>query len=109
MDIHKTAIISSKSEIGKDVNIGPYTVIEDDVIIEDGCNISSSVLIASGTRIGKSCRVFHSAVLGTIPQDLKFSGEKTTLEIGEKTTIREFATLNRGTKDRWKTEVGDNC
>jgi UDP-N-acetylglucosamine acyltransferase len=109
MDIHKTAIISSKSEIGNNVKIGPYSVIEDDVVIGDGCEISSSVLIASGTRIGKNCKVYHSAVLGTIPQDLKFGGEKTTLEIGENTTIREFATLNRGTKDRWKTVIGNNC
>ena len=109
MKIHKTAIISSKSEIGADVKIGPYTVIEDDVIIGDGCDVSSSVLIASGTRIGKNCKVFHSAVLGTIPQDLKYDGEKTTLEIGENTTIREFATLNRGTKDSWKTVIGNNC
>ena len=109
MDIHKTAIISSKSEIGNDVTIGPFTVIEDDVIIADGCEISSSVLIASGTRIGKNCKVFHSAVLGTVPQDLKFGGEKTTLEIGDNTTIREFATLNRGTEDRWKSIVGNNC
>jgi UDP-N-acetylglucosamine acyltransferase len=109
MGIHKTAIISSKADIGKKVTIGPYTVIEDDVVINDGCEISSSALIASGTRIGKNCRVFHGAVLGTIPQDLKFGGEITTLEIGENTTIREFATLNRGTEDRWKTVVGNNC
>jgi len=109
MDLHKTAIISSKAEIGNDVTVGPYTVIEDDVIIADGCEIGSSVLIASGTRIGKNCKVFHSAVLGTIPQDLKFGDEKTTLEIGENTTIREFATLNRGTEDRWKTLIGNNC
>ena len=109
MKIHKTAIVSSKSEIGEDVIIGPYTVIEDDVKIDDGCEISSSVLIASGTRIGKKCKIFHSAVLGTIPQDLKFNGEMTTLEIGNNTTIREFATLNRGTVDKWKTVVGNNC
>ena len=109
MGIHKTAIISSKADIGKKVTIGPYTVIEDDVVINDGCEISSSALIASGTRLGKNCRVFHGAVLGTIPQDLKFGGEITTLEIGENTTIREFATLNRGTEDRWKTVVGNNC
>jgi UDP-N-acetylglucosamine acyltransferase len=109
MGIHETAIISSKSEIGTNVKIGPYTVIEDDVIIGEGSEISSSALIASGTRLGKNCRVFHGAVLGTIPQDLKFGGEITTLEIGDNTTIREFATLNRGTEDRWKTVIGKNC
>jgi UDP-N-acetylglucosamine acyltransferase len=109
MGIHETAIINSKAEIGKNVTVGPYTVIEENVIIEEGCEISSSALIASGTRLGKNCRVFHGAVLGTVPQDLKFGGEITTLEIGENTTIREFATLNRGTEDRWKTVIGNNC
>jgi UDP-N-acetylglucosamine acyltransferase len=109
MRIHKTAIVSSKSEIGNNVKIGPYAIVEDDVIIDDDCDISSSVLIASGTRIGKNCKVFHGAVLGSVPQDLKFAGEKTTLEIGKNTTIREFATLNRGTKDRWNTVVGNDC
>jgi len=109
MDIHNTAIVNSKAEIGNNVKIGPYTLIEDDVIVEDGCEIGSSALIASGTRIGKKCRVFHGAILGSIPQDLKFGGEKTTLEIGENTTIREYATLNRGTEDKWKTVVGNNC
>jgi UDP-N-acetylglucosamine acyltransferase len=109
MSIHSTALVSSKSEIGKNVKIGPYTVVEDDVIIGDGCEISSSALIASGTRLGKNCRVFHGAVLGSIPQDLKFGGEITTLEVGDNTTIREFATLNRGTEDKWKTVIGKNC
>jgi UDP-N-acetylglucosamine acyltransferase len=109
MDIHKTAIINPKAEIGKNVKIGPYTIVEDDVVIEDDCEISSSALIASGTRIGEKCRVFHGAVLGSIPQDLKFGGEKTSLEIGKNTTIREFATLNRGTEEKWKTVIGNNC
>ncbi|MCI0618688.1 acyl-[acyl-carrier-protein]--UDP-N-acetylglucosamine O-acyltransferase, partial [bacterium] len=65
--------------------------------------------IASGVRLGAGCRVFTGAVLGSIPQDLKFEGEETTLEIGERTIIREFATLNRGTKDHWKTAVGSDC
>ncbi len=109
MEIHKSAVVDPKAEIGKNVKIGPFAVIEADVIIGDNCEIGSATLIASGTRMGSGCRVFHGAVLGTIPQDLKFRGEKSTLEIGNDTTIREFATLNRGTKDRWKTVVGDNC
>jgi UDP-N-acetylglucosamine acyltransferase len=109
MKIHSTAIVSSKAEIGKSVKIGPFSIIEDDVVIGDDCEIESNAVIADGTRLGKNCHVFHGAVLGTIPQDLKFSGEKTTLEIGDGTTIREFATLNRGTIDRLKTVVGENC
>jgi UDP-N-acetylglucosamine acyltransferase len=109
MEIHKSAVVDPKAEIGNDVKVGPFAVIEADVIIGDNCEIGSATLIASGTTIGSGCKVFHGAVLGTIPQDLKFGGEKSTLEIGSNTTIREFATLNRGTKERWKTLVGDNC
>jgi len=109
MDIHATALVSSKADIGRNIKIGPFAIIEDDVVIGDDCEIASNAVIANGTRLGNKCRVFHSAVLGTIPQDLKFGGEKTTLEIGHGTTIREFATLNRGTKDRLKTFVGNNC
>jgi UDP-N-acetylglucosamine acyltransferase len=109
MDKHPTAVVSPRAKIGQNVKIGPFAIIEDDVIIGDGCEIGSSALIADGTRLGDNCRVFHSAVLGTIPQDLKFKGEKTTLEIGNGVTIREFATLNRGTVDRLKTIIGENC
>lgn len=106
INIHPTAIVDSKAGIGEDVSIGPYSVIQDDVIIGDGCQISSHVLIHSGTRVGQKCRVFKGAVLGTDPQDLKYAGEKTTLEIGDETTIREFCTLNRGSSHRLKTVVG---
>jgi len=109
MNIHSSAIVNPGAELGEDVEIGPHTIIENDVIINEGTKIASNVLLASGTRIGKNCTIHHGAVLGTLPQDLKFGGEKTTLEIGENTTIREYATLNRGTKDHWKTEVGNNC
>ena len=109
MEIHPTAIVNPDSQISENVQIGPYTVIEEDVIIGEGTVISSGALIAAGTRIGKKCRVFHGAVLGSIPQDLKFSGEKTTLEIGDNTIIREFATLNRGTIENRKTVVGNDC
>ncbi len=109
MAIHQTTIVNSKSEISKDVDVGPFTIIEEDVKIGEGTVIGSSALIAAGTRIGKNCRIFHGAVLGSIPQDLKFAGEKTTLEIGDNTTIREFATLNRGTAENLKTVIGNSC
>lgn len=108
-NIHNTAIIHPNAQIADDVEIGPFAIVEDDVQISSGTKISTNVLIASGTRIGNNCSIFSGAVLGTVPQDLKFGGEKTTLEIGNNTTIREFATLNRGTTDHWKTVVGDNC
>lgn len=107
--IHNTAIIHPNAQIADDVEIGQFTIVEDDVQIHSGTKISSNALIASGTRIGNNCNIFNGAVLGTVPQDLKFGGEKTTLEIGNNTTIREFATLNRGTTDHWKTVVGENC
>ena len=107
--IHATAIISSEAEIGNNVEIGPYTVVENDVIIKDNCKIGSYVTLAEGVRLDKKVKVFNGAVLGSVPQDLKFGGEKTTLEIGEGTVIREFATLNRGTKDRGKSKIGKNC
>ena len=107
--IHASAIVSSKAELHESVTVGPFTVIEDDVIIDEGTEIASNVVVSNGTRLGKNIRVFNGAVLGTNPQDLKFGGEKTTLEVGDNTTIREFCTLNRGTTDKYKTVIGSNC
>lgn len=107
--VDSTAIISKNASIGSDVKIGPYAHIMDDVVIGDGTEIGSHVVLAPGTRIGKNCKIFHHAVLGEVPQDLKFEGEYTTVEIGDNTTIREFVTINRGTKATWKTIIGSNC
>jgi len=107
--IHNTAIVSSKAEIGNNVDIGPYTIIEDKVRIGDNCRIGAHVTLASGTILSKDVKIFNGAVLGTVPQDLKFSGEETTLEIGERTVVREYAFLNRGTKYSFKTVVGKDC
>lgn len=106
--IHPTAIVSSKAEIGQGVVIGPYTVIEDDVVIGDVTEIGPHVQIADGARIGKQCKVFAGAALSTVPQDLKFQGEKTFLHVGDRTIIREYVTLNRGTKASGKTVVGSD-
>jgi len=108
-NIHSTAIVDTKAELGPGVTVGPYSVIEDDVIIGENTQIGSHVLIHSGTRIGKKCRIFKGAVVGTDPQDLKYAGEKTTLEIGDETTVREFCTLNRGSSHRFKTVIGSRC
>ncbi|HFB67603.1 MAG TPA: acyl-ACP--UDP-N-acetylglucosamine O-acyltransferase, partial [Calditrichae bacterium] len=109
VEIHPTAVVSDKAELGTHVIVGPYAVIEEDVIIGDGCQIGPHVYVHSGTRLGQRVRVEKGAVLGTDPQDLKYGGEKTYLEIGDDTTIREFATLNRGTDFHYKTVVGKNC
>ncbi|MBD3392757.1 MAG: acyl-ACP--UDP-N-acetylglucosamine O-acyltransferase [Chitinivibrionales bacterium] len=107
--IHPTAIVDSKATLGENVSVGPYAIVEDNVEIGDGSSIGPHALVAHGTRMGRTCRVFHGASVGTIPQDLKFAGEETTLEIGENTIIREFCTLNRGTSAAGKTVVGKNC
>lgn len=107
--ISSHAYINASSNIGKNVTIDAFAVIEEDVSIGDNSHIMSHAVILKGTIIGKSCRIFPSAVIGAIPQDLKFIGEQTTVEIGNHTTIREFVTINRGTKDKWKTTIGDHC
>ncbi len=107
--IHPTAVVDPNAEIGRDVEIGPHAVIEDNVVIGSGTVIKAGAHIAWGCRLGKGVTVFSYAVAGTIPQDLKFGGEATTLEIGDRTVIREFATLNRGTLARGKTVVGSEC
>ncbi len=107
--IDTRAAVSPKAQLGENVSVGPFTIIEEDVFIGDGTQIASHALLASGTRIGKECRIHHGAVLGTIPQDLKFRDEQTTLEVGDHTMIREYTTLNRGTHDRLKTTVGSHC
>jgi UDP-N-acetylglucosamine acyltransferase len=107
--IHPTAIVDPAASLGGNVTVGPYAVIEGNVSIGDDSVIGSHALIAWGTRLGSACRVFYGASVGTIPQDLKFAGEETTLEIGNNVVIREFCSLNRGTKAAGKTVVGDNC
>jgi len=108
-EIHSTAIIGKNAELGENVSVGPYSIIKDDVKIGANTQIGSHVLIESETDIGKSYRVFKEAVLVTVPQDLKFEDEKTFLQIGDNTTIREFATLNRATNHSYYTRVGSNC
>jgi UDP-N-acetylglucosamine acyltransferase len=103
------SIIDPKAKIGQGVEIGPFTTIAGDVEIGDGTWIGPNVTIMDGARIGRNCRIFPGAVISAIPQDLKFEGEQTTVEIGDNTTIRECCTINRGTKDRFKTTIGSNC
>lgn len=107
--IHPTALIDRHARLGDDVIIGPYAVVEGDVEIGDGCRIGPHTVIAEFTRIGKDCRVFQGASIGQIPQDMKFKGEKTYLRIGDRTTIREFCTINRGTSASGETVIGRDC
>ncbi len=109
MKIHPTALVDSGAELADNVEIGAHTIVESDVIIGSGCRIASNALIAAGTRLGAGVKVHHGAVIGTVPQDLKFKGEYTTAEIGENTVVREYATINRGTEYSLKTVVGRGC
>ena len=109
MEQHHSAIVSRNAEIGANVCIGPYSIIEDDVVIGDNCIIDSHVSIKSGARIGQNIKIYHSAAIAGPPQDLKYAGEKTYLFIGENTIIREFVTLNRGTVAHGKSVIGKNC
>lgn len=107
--ISPLASIDPRARIGENVEIGPFTTIYGDVTIGDNTWIGPNVTIMDGARIGSHCRIFPGAVISAIPQDLKFDGEETTVEIGDHTTIRECVTINRGTRDRMKTKVGSHC
>ena len=109
-NIHQTAIIEDGATIGENVTVGAFSIIGKNVIIGDGTTVSSHTLIEGKTTIGKDNRIFSHAVLGTIPQDLKFDGEETELIIGDNNTIREHTLLNTGTAGGGsKTVVGNGC
>ncbi|MDI9357544.1 MAG: acyl-ACP--UDP-N-acetylglucosamine O-acyltransferase [Phycisphaerales bacterium] len=107
--IHPHALVDKDAKIGNNVIIEPFSVIHKDVEIGDGTYIASNTTIMSGSRIGSNCEIFNNSVIGGIPQDLKYKGEYTTVEIGSHTKIREFVTVNRGTEHRGKTKIGSNC
>ena len=107
--ISNLAFIHPDARIGKDVRVDPFTYIAGNVVIGDGSWIGPNATILDGARIGQQCRIFPSAVVSGIPQDLKFVGEETSAEIGDNTTIREGVTVNRGTAAVGKTVVGNSC
>jgi UDP-N-acetylglucosamine acyltransferase len=102
------AYVHPSAKIANTVVIEPFTTIHKNVVIGEGTWIGSNVTIMEGARIGKNCRIFPGAVISAIPQDLKFEGEDSTVQIGDNVIIREFVTINRGTKALGKTIVGDN-
>jgi UDP-N-acetylglucosamine acyltransferase len=107
--IHPTAIIHPKAELRDGVQVGPYAMIGPNVKIGSGTVVGPHALIEKNTRIGMDCVIAKGAVLGTDPQDLKYEGEDTLLIVGDGTTVREFATLNRGTRASGSTVVGSGC
>ncbi|WP_420322488.1 acyl-ACP--UDP-N-acetylglucosamine O-acyltransferase [Flagellimonas sp.] len=103
------AYVHPGAKIAKNVVIEPFTTIHNNVTIGEGTWIGSNVTIMEGARIGRNCNIFPGAIISAMPQDLKYQGEETTVHIGDNTTIRECATINKGTADRMKTVIGNNC
>ncbi len=107
--ISPLANVSPRARIGKNVTIEPFATVYEDVEIGDDCFIHPNAVIYPDTIIGSGCKIFPGAVIGIINQDLKYRGEKSNTVIGKNTTVREYATIHKGTADRMTTKVGDNC
>jgi len=108
MKIDKTALISKKANLGKEVTVGPYTIIEDEVVVGDGTSVSANAYIFKGTTIGKNCKIHMGACIGGEPQDLAYKGEESYLKIGDNNVFREHVTVHRGTEKGSATIIGNN-
>ncbi|HEX2080822.1 MAG TPA: acyl-ACP--UDP-N-acetylglucosamine O-acyltransferase [Longimicrobium sp.] len=109
VQVHPTALVDDAAELGEGVTVGPYSIVGPGVTVGARTRIASHVLIERDTAVGEECVISHGAVLGTDPQDLKYRGEPTRLVVGDRTTVREYATLNRGTSASGLTVVGSDC
>jgi UDP-N-acetylglucosamine acyltransferase len=107
--IHPSAIISPDARIGANVTIGAFTIVGEGCTIGDGCIIAPRATLERNVILGRDVKVGSGTILGGDPQDLKFQGEETTVEVGDGTTIREYTTINRGTTQSFKTTIGRNC
>jgi len=107
--IHRSALVDPTAQLGEDVTIGPFTILGPNVVIGDHCQIAAHVVIERNARLGQGVRIGYGSVLGADPQDLKYKGEETWVEIGNGTIIREYCTINRGTPATGKTTVGQRC
>ena len=108
-NVHPTAVIEAGAELGEDVSVGAYCVIGPNVRIGAGTHVRPHVVIDGQTTIGEGCQIFPFACIGTQTQDLKFSGAVTSVVIGDRTTLREYVTVNSGTNEGEVTQVGDDC
>ena len=109
-NIHSTAIVSSKAELGNNIYIGPYCIINENVKINDNCKFLANVYMEGNTTVGANCTFYPFSTIGTKPQDLKYKGEKSELTIGNNNTIREHVTINPGTSGGGLiTSIGNNC
>ena len=107
--IQPLSFIHPEAQVAKNVILDPFSTIDKNVVIGEGTWIGPNVTIMEGARIGKQCRIFPGAVISAVPQDLKFDGEDSLAIIGDKTTIRECVTINRGTSSNGETKIGNNC
>jgi UDP-N-acetylglucosamine acyltransferase len=107
--IHPSAIVDHRARIGANVTIGPFAIVGPECTVGDDCTIAARATLERNVTLGANVRVGIGSVLGGEPQDLKFKGEETVVEIGAGTTIREYSTINRGTSQSFKTTVGENC
>ena len=107
MQIHSTAIVSKKAKLADDIIVGPYSIIGDGVSIGVKTKIGNHCVIEGNTTIGSGCEIFTGAIIGSRPQDLKYKGEKSFLELGDNNIIREYCTFNPGTEEGSRTTVGN--
>jgi UDP-N-acetylglucosamine acyltransferase len=107
--IHRTALIDPKAELGADVSVGPYSIIGPHVTVGERSALSGHTIIERNTRVGAGVKIGFGTVIGNDPQDLKYKGEETWVEIGDGTIIREYCTINRGSTATGKTTVGERC
>ncbi len=107
--IHGTAVVSPDAELGDDVEVGPYAIIGEDCVVGDGCRIGAHAVLERHVHLAPNVHIGVGSVLGSDPQDVKFKGEVTTVEVGEGTRIREYTTINRGTSYSMRTVVGRDC
>jgi UDP-N-acetylglucosamine acyltransferase len=109
MSNYPLANVHPEAKIGNNVIIEPFATVQKDVTIDDGSWIGPGAIVWDGARIGKNVKIYPGASVSSIPQDLKFSGEKTETHIGDNTVIREYVTISKGTTDKFKTVIGKNC
>ena len=110
MSVHidPRAQVSPNAKLGTNVSIGPFSIIEDNTVIGDDTIIDANALIGRGTRLGRECHIHHGAVVGHVPQDLKYADEPTTCELGDRNVVREYAALHRGTGEGGRTIIGSD-
>jgi UDP-N-acetylglucosamine acyltransferase len=107
--IHRTALVDPTADLGHDVSVGPYAIIGPKVTVGDRASVAAHAVLERNTRLGAGVKVGYGAIIGNDPQDLKYKGEETWVEIGNDTVIREYSTINRGTTATGRTAIGERC